>query len=104
LIAREDEGKSEGTIRFYRDKLRVFYQYCEAQAVNQIPKITPRVIREYLPCLEDTGQTPGGRHAYYRAFRAFLYFYENEAEPQDWRNPIKKVKAPTVPKEPLRTA
>jgi len=35
--------------------------------------------------------------------RAFLRWYEDEAEPERtaWRNPIKKVKAPKVSKEPL---
>lgn len=40
-------------------------------------------------------------HVAYRALRAFLYWYEVETEPENWRNPIRKVKAPKVGLEPL---
>jgi integrase len=33
--------------------------------------------------------------------RAFLYWYEDEVEPEGWKNPIRKVKAPKVPIEPI---
>ena len=33
--------------------------------------------------------------------KTFLKWYEREAEPVDWRNPINKVRAPIVPLEPL---
>jgi integrase/recombinase XerD len=51
--------------------------------------------------LEDAGHNPGGRHAHFRAIRSFLYWYENDAEPEDWKNPIKKVRAPIIPTKPL---
>ena len=101
LIGRKAMGVSDGTLYFYRKKLGKFSQYCEAQAVTQIPQITPLFIREYLLWLEDNGHNPGGRHCHFRAIRTFLYFYEDEAEPENWKNPIKKVSAPKVPKEPL---
>ncbi|TFH33925.1 MAG: site-specific integrase, partial [Anaerolineales bacterium] len=44
---------------------------------------------------------PGGRHAIYRAIRAFFLWYEDETEPKDWSNPIRKVKAPRVPSETI---
>jgi site-specific recombinase XerD len=51
----------------------------------------------------DLGQrrNPGGVHAAFRAVRAFLNWYGEEYEPQDWTNPIAKLKAPRVPQEPL---
>jgi|GEM_PF-6938053 hypothetical protein len=33
--------------------------------------------------------------------RAFFLWYENEVEPEGWTNPIRKIKAPKVPIEPL---
>ena len=48
--------------------------------------------------LVDNGHNPGGHHAHYRALRALLYFFEDEAEPEDWNNPIKK-----SPKSTART-
>jgi site-specific recombinase XerD len=100
LIDRKARGTATGTLRFYQVKLRLFAAYCEGQAVTQIGQITPGLLREYLLHLE-AGHNPGGRHAAYRAARAFLYWYESEAEPQGWKNPARKVAAPRVPTEPL---
>jgi integrase len=33
--------------------------------------------------------------------RAFFNWHEEEAEPEDWRNPVRKVRPPKVPVEPL---
>ncbi|MFC2064164.1 tyrosine-type recombinase/integrase [Chloroflexota bacterium] len=101
LTERKARGSAIGTITFYAKKLRLIIDYCEAVSVERINQITPNLIREYLLHLEDKGHNPGGRHAVYRALRAFLNWYELEAEPVDWSNPIKKVKAPKVPTEPL---
>jgi integrase len=30
-----------------------------------------------------------------------LYWFEDEVEPEGWKNPIRKVKAPKVPTEPI---
>jgi hypothetical protein len=47
---------------------------------------------------------PGGIHAIYRSVKAFLRWYENEVEPENWHNPIKKIKSPKIPIEPLEPA
>src|SRR5258705_11837887 len=51
--------------------------------------------------LDERNHKPAGIHCYYRAVKTFLKWYEREAEPDGWRNPINKVKAPIVPLEPL---
>lgn len=81
--------------------MKSFADYCESQVVSQISQITPTIIRHYLLFLEDTGHNQGGRHAAYRALRAFLLWYEDEVESENWSNPLLKVKAPRVPVEPL---
>ena len=43
----------------------------------------------------------GNIHGFYRSVRAFLNWFENEFEPEDWKNPIKKVKAPKQSQEIL---
>jgi len=101
LVDRKAQGFSEGTLHFYRVKLKKFSAYCDSQMVTHVHQITPNYLREYLLWLEHNGHNEGGRHAHYRALRAFLRWYEDETEPDDWRNPIKKVKAPKVSKEPL---
>jgi len=76
----------------------------KAQGVSEgthVQQIKPISIREYLLWLEVAGHNPGGRHAHYRAIRSFLYWYEDEVEPIDWKNPIKKVKAPIKPEKAL---
>jgi integrase/recombinase XerD len=47
------------------------------------------------------GHCPGGRHAAYRVLKTFLRWYDDEVEPEGWRNPIDKVKAPKLEEEPL---
>ena len=101
LIDRKAQGVSEGTIHFYEVKFKSFTRYCEEHCITNILQITQVVIREYLLWLEEVGHNPGGRHAHFRAIRSFLYWYENDAEPKDWKNPIKKVMAPIIPREPL---
>lgn len=101
LIDRKARGCAKGTMVFYRQKLKYFADYCESQSVSKISQITPNMFRLYLLYLEDTGHNPGGRHAVYRVLRAFLFWFEDEMEPENWSNPVLKVKAPKVPLEPL---
>ena len=101
LIDRKAQGVSEGTLHFYEVKFKSFIRYCEIEHIKYVKQITPAGIREYILWLEAAGHNPGGRHAHYRAIRAFLYWYEDEVEPIDWKNPIKKVKAPIKPEDAL---
>ena len=101
LIDRKAAGVTDGTMHFYRTKLKLFSDYCEAQTVKLVSQITPTFLRQYLLSLEESGHNPGGRHTAYRTLRTFLYWYEQEVEPGGWSNPIRKVKAPRVPIEPL---
>jgi len=101
LIDRKAEGVADGTLRFYRQKIKLFSDYCDAMTVKQISQITPSFLRQYLLYLEESGHNPGGRHAAFRTIRAFFLWFEDEVEPQGWSNPISKVKAPKVPLEPL---
>lgn len=102
LTARKTEQVSQRTLEYYHDKLIKFFAFCQTQAISEVTQITPATIRAYLLHLEITGHNPGGCHAAFRALRAFLYWWENEFEPEGWSNPIRgKVKAPKVALEPL---
>jgi len=101
LIDRKAAGLAEGSMRFYRQKIKLFTDYCDSQAVKEIYQITPSFLRQFLLFLEEGGHNAGGRHGVFRAMRAFFLWYEDEVEPQGWSNPIRKVKAPKVPIEPL---
>lgn len=101
LIDRKARGSSGRTIEFYTVKLKLFMDFCKSREVMSIDQISPTLAREYLLHLESKGHNPGGRHAAYRSLRAFLLWYEAEVEPEDWSNPLKKVRAPRVPTEPI---
>lgn len=101
IVDRKAQNLAKGTIRFYREKLQLFLAYCESQVITEIPQITPNVIRRFLLYLEEAGHNPGGVHTAYRTLRAFLNWWEEEVEPEGWKNPIRKVKAPKVPEEPI---
>lgn len=76
--------------------------YCDASAVKQIGQINPFFLRQYLLNLEESGHNAGRRHAAFRLIRAYYLWYEDDVEPEGWSNPIRKVKAPKVPIEPLK--
>lgn len=102
LIERKSQNLSNGTLIFYKRKLDYFINFCDTQLIKTIDQITPDVIRRYLLLLEEKNHAPGGIHACYRALKAFLFWFEDEYEPDNWKNPIRKVKSPKVPKEPLQ--
>lgn len=91
------EGVSPYTLTFYKQQLGHFLKYCDAQVIYHLEDVTPNVIRQFLLWHEETGHNPGGLHAVFRVLRTFLLWYESEAEPEDWKNPIHKIKAPKIP-------
>lgn len=100
LSDRAAGGAAEGTLQFYEQKLKLLTNYCQAHSIQTIGQMTAPFLREYLLFLDD-GHNPGGKHAAFRGLRAFLNWYEIEAEPEGWGNPMNKIKAPKVPIEPL---
>ncbi len=104
IIDRKAQRMSAGTLAFYRKKLGLFTRFVESQAITYIDQLTANDIREYLLWLESTGHNPGGVHCCYRALRTFLYWWEDEYEPEDWKNPIRKVKPPRIAVTPLEPA
>jgi integrase/recombinase XerD len=103
LKDRQAQNLSKRTVGFYKEKLEVFSNYCEAQAVKQISEITSVFLREFLIYLEATGHNAGGIHTYFRSVKAFLRWYWNEIEP-NYPNPILKVKPPKQSSEILAPA
>lgn len=100
LVDRKAQNLAAGTLDFYRAKFRLFMKFCDAQSITRISQITPGIIREYLLWIAQT-HNPGGQHQCYRSLKTFLLWWELETEPEGWRNPIRKVKAPRMGIEPL---
>ncbi len=101
IYDRQAQNLADGTIRFYKTKMKLFIEFLESIGINNITEITPQTLRSYLVFLEEKGHNPGGIHAAYRTLKTFLNWWEAEAEPQNWKNPIKKVRAPKIPVEIL---
>ena len=101
LRDRRAQGMSRHTIKYYRNALKLFCDFCETQAITQVTQIVPGDIRTYLLWLAETGHNEGGVHLGFRTLRTFLYWWENETEPDNWHNPVRKIKAPHLPQEPL---
>ena len=96
IFDRKVGNVSPGTIDYYRVKLSKFLAYCDREGIHQVERITPDDLRRFLAWLDDQGHNSGGKHAFYRAVKTFTRWYEGEAEPEGWKNPIRKVKAPKV--------
>ena len=101
LLDRRAQNLSRGTVEFYRKKLKYFNDYCEGQAVKEITQIDAVLFRQFLLTLEAQGHNAGGIHAAYRTVKTFLRWWEREVEPENWKNPVGKVRAPKVGLEPL---
>ena len=70
------------------------------QGFSSVLNIAPDHLRCCRLDLEER-RNPGGVHCAYRAIRTFLYWWEQETEPANWTNPIRKVKAPRLSNDPL---
>jgi integrase/recombinase XerD len=103
LIAKKAENLTESSIKYYREKLSAFIPYCASQEIKVVSQITSSTIREYLIMLSSK-HSSGGVHGYFRSLKAFLNWYEKEFEPENWKNPIKKIKSPKVDQEALEPA
>lgn len=100
--AKRAEGLATSTLQtIYKPRLSAFVQYCHANSVSTIEAITANLIRAYILHLVETGHNPGGVHQHWRVIKTFLLWYEREAAPDTWKNPVRKVKAPSLPEKIL---
>lgn len=96
LFDRRVQNVTAGTLKYYRVKLGKFLAYCDREGIHQVERITPDDLRRFLVRLDELGHNSAGKHAFYRAIKTFLRWYQGEVEPAGWVNPISKVKAPKV--------
>jgi site-specific recombinase XerD len=96
LFDRRARNLSPRTIDFYQEKLDLFAAHCEAQGVERVEDLTADLLRRWL-LEEGKHRTPGGVHVLYRSARVFVRWWEDEFEPEGWRNPFAKLRAPRVP-------
>ena len=100
LIDRRARGLAPRTVEWYAEQLKPFLLWLEEQGITEVLAITPEHLRRYLIALGDE-HNPGGVAGRFRAIRAFLNWWGMEYAPDDWHNPIRRVRPPRVPVEPL---
>jgi site-specific recombinase XerD len=101
LIDRKAQSLSKTTLYFYHMKMLLLKKFTRQEHITTIAELTPDALRRYLLWLEETDHNPGGVNACYRVLKTFLLWYEDEYEPEGWKNPIRKIKAPKLSKEAL---
>lgn len=101
LRDRKAQGLAKGTLIFYREKLKIFTDFAYKEGVEDVFHITPDLIRRFITGLEEHHK-PGGISCFYRSLKTFLRWWEAEEEPEDFKNPIKKVKPPRIPDNPIQ--
>ena len=69
LSARQARELSKHTLRFYREFLRTFIEYGNANSLSFIQEITPDFLRRYFLAFGEK-YNPGGVHGAYRTLRA----------------------------------
>jgi len=100
LIDRQARGLSRRTVEWYREQLTPFVAHVTLQGVFHVQGLTADLLRRYLVELAAT-HNEGGLHGRYRAIRAFLNWWVDETEPQNWRSPLLKVAPPKLPQKQL---
>lgn len=92
--AKQAEGVSPKTSSGYRDGLHKFNDWAASNNVSEVEALTANHVRDFMLFLQACGHNSGGQHRHYRVLKTFLRWYEAELEPERWKNPIYKVKAP----------
>ena len=104
ITAKKAEGRARATLEgVYSRVLTAFFAFCASRGVTSVEAIDPTIIREHLLAVAER-HAPSTVHRHYRTLRTWLLWYEAEAAPDGWRNPIRRVKAPKVPEQVLDPA
>ena len=93
------EGKSKDTVKFYDLAYKEIESYLgeSSEALQDVSLVTREDLYGVMGKLRDRGCQPGGVHAVMRGIRAiFNWAYEGDYID---RNPMDKVKMPSVPKK-----
>jgi integrase/recombinase XerD len=101
ISAKRAEGVSPKTVIAYTDCLKKFLKWAGNRGLGRVEDLTTTHVREFMLFLVEQGHNSGGQHRYYRTLKTFLRWYEFEVEPEGWKNPIHKVKAPKLVAEPI---
>lgn len=92
-------GKSEDTVRFYRQSYRELEQFLGAghPALADLNKLTRSDLYGVMGAMQERGCAPGSVHAIMRGCRS-IFNWAHEQEHLEV-NPMVKVKLPSVPRK-----
>jgi integrase/recombinase XerD len=103
ILDRRSRHVGKGTIsQFYHYKLQMFKRFCHRKRIMGLLDVSPELLRQFFMELEETNHTEGGIHGFYRALKTLFYWFENEYELEDWKNPIRKIKMRSPKPLPLQ--
>jgi len=100
IVDRISRGLSENTIIFYKYQLTPWVEWCQANNLVTVESINSDNLRAFFIYVRKT-HSVGGTHAFYRAIKCFLRWWDFEVEPDNWKNPIRKVMIPNRPDDPI---
>lgn len=101
LTDRKSKNLSANSVRYYRNNLKKFIEYCSNNHIYTVASIKPDLIRSYIIHLRESGHNAGGVQGYYRAIKAFLNFYIIEMDLPNNLNPIARIRLPKAPEKIL---
>jgi integrase/recombinase XerD len=104
MLDRRSRGLSQGTIDFYRKKLKHLIEFCSQREIRSVMDLNASEIRTFFIFLKEKGHNQGGIYAHFKVLRSFFYWYEEENEFDEWSNPIRKVKVKSPNEPPLEPA
>ena len=100
-LDRQARNLAPKTLLWYTHALTHWQTYATEQGITHTDRITPSHVRRFLVRLTEQGHNAGGVANIYGAVKAFINWYASEAAPPAWQNPLRKVKNPKRPEEPL---
>lgn len=97
LLACEARNLSDGTLRFYRQRLQHFIDFLSQTGIDDPAHITATHIRAFLASFSE--HSPYYQHQHARVVKTFLFFLEREGDLA--ASPMRQVRMPKLPKDVL---
>lgn len=85
------QGKSPQTLKTYKYELRRFEKWLNDHQIYSMNQITSQVIKAYLDNVSK-GHSNNTVFIGYAVIKVLFLFYDFQYEPENWKNPILKVK------------
>jgi len=95
LIASKVDGLSKSTLTYYRYQLGRFVDFCIRQGAQELPDVSPSVVRLFFLDLQESGNKPYSLLTYHKAVKRFFNWLVIDGVLQT--SPMVNIKAPRCP-------